>query len=69
MIELTCDWGHVVRIRLINYEESSTSYIDFGYEDEAVYFIEAIDRTPFDNLLLSAMIVSSERVKDKEVDI
>ena len=69
MIELTCDWGHVVRIRVINYEESSTSYIDFGYEDEAKYFIEAIDRTPFDNLLLSAMIVSSERVKDKEIDI
>jgi len=35
MMELTCDWGHIVKIRIINYSEISVAYIDFGYEDEA----------------------------------
>jgi hypothetical protein len=35
------------------------AYIDFGFEDEAKYFIEAIDKTPFDSLLLSATRVES----------
>jgi hypothetical protein len=59
MMELTCDWGNIVRIKLLTYEESATAYIDFGYMDEATYFVEAIDKTPFDYLLLSAIIVDS----------
>ena len=63
MMELTCDWGHVVRIRVLNYEESSTSYIDFGYEDEADYFIKALDKTPFEYLMLQAIRVDSTYTK------
>jgi hypothetical protein len=59
MMELTCDWGNIVRIKLLSYEESSTAYIDFGYMDEATYFVEAIDKTPFDYLILTAIIVDS----------
>jgi hypothetical protein len=61
MMELTCDWGHVVKIRVINYNESSVAYIDFGYEDEADYFVRALDKTPFELLIISVSRVSSER--------
>ena len=54
MMELTYEWGHIHRIKVLNYKESSTAYIDFGFEDEAKYFVEAIDRTPFESVLLFA---------------
>jgi hypothetical protein len=57
MMELTCDWGHIVKIRIINYSEISVAYIDFGYEDEAEYFVKALDKTPFEFLVISAQRV------------
>ena len=59
MLELVSEWGHVIKVRVINYNENSVAYIDFGFEDEATYFIEAIDKTPFELLLLSASRVDS----------
>jgi len=59
LMELTAEWGHIVKLKVINYDENSVAYIDFGFEDEAIYFIEAIDKTPFDSLLLSANRVES----------
>lgn len=59
MMELTCDWGHIVKLKVINYHDNSVAYIDFGFEDESKYFIEAIDKTPFESLLLSAIRVES----------
>ena len=59
LMEMTFEWGHIVKIKVLNYEETSVSYIDFGFEDEATYFIEAIDKTPLDSLLLSAIRVDS----------
>ena len=47
LMELTFEWGHIVKVKVINYEENSVAYIDFGFEDEGKYFIEAIDKTPF----------------------
>jgi len=61
MMELTCDWGNVIRVKVLNYEESSVAYIDFGYMDEANYFIEAIDKTPFEYLILAASIAEDKR--------
>lgn len=59
LMELTAVWGHIVKIKVINYDENSVAYIDFGFDDEAKYFIEAIDKTPFDSLLLRATKVES----------
>ena len=59
LMELTAEWGHIVKIKVINYDENSVAYIDFGFEDEATYFIEAIHKTPFESLLLSATRVES----------
>jgi hypothetical protein len=60
MMELTCDWGHVNRIKVLTYEDASIVYIDFGYMDEATYFIEALDKTPFEYLILSVVMVDSD---------
>jgi hypothetical protein len=65
MMELTCDWGHIVRIRVLNYYESSVAYIDFGYEEEADYFVKAIDKTPFGFLVILAQRVESQRQETK----
>ena len=54
MMELTYEWGHIIKIKVLNYDETSVAYIDFGYEEESEYFIKALDKTPFDLLLLSA---------------
>ncbi len=59
MMELTSEWGHIVRVKVLNYNESSVAYVDFGYEDEAEYFIKAIDKTPFEMILLSVTRVDS----------
>lgn len=63
MMELTTDWGHIVRIKLLVYADSSTAYIDFGYEDEADYFVEAIDKTPLEYRVLTACRVESFRAE------
>lgn len=65
LMHMTCDWGHIVRQKLLNYEENSVAYIDFGYMEEAIYFVEAVDKTPFEYMVLSAMIVSSEDPHNK----
>ena len=67
MMHMTCDWGHIVRLKVLNYEDTSVAYIDFGHEDEANYFVEAIDRTPFEMLLLTAERKDKEVVKEIEV--
>jgi RNA recognition motif-containing protein len=59
MMELTSEWGHIVRLKVLNYNESSVAYVDFGYEDEANYFIKAIDKTPFEMILICAIRVDS----------
>ena len=61
LMELTTDWGHIVRIKLLVYTDNSTAYIDFGYEEEADYFVEAIDKTPLEYKLLTACRVESFR--------
>jgi len=61
LYRLTTDWGHIVKIKLLIYNESSCAYIDFGYENEANYFVESIDKTPFEYKLLFASRVDSTR--------
>ena len=53
---LVSEWGRIGRINLNNYD-NTTCYIDFYFKDEAEYFLKAIDKTPFDNLILSVDIM------------
>jgi hypothetical protein len=55
--DLLNEWGKIGRINLNNATEYKMAFIDFYYKDEAEYFIKAIDRTPFDNLIINAKIL------------
>ncbi len=53
LMELTCDWGNILKIRVNNYDQNSTAYLDFEYEDQAKYFVDSLDRTPFDSIIIN----------------
>ena len=52
LYELLYEWGHVVRMRLLNYESNSTAYIEFKEKEPADYIVEALDKTPFEHIML-----------------
>ena len=54
--ELVSEWGRIGRINLNNYD-NTTCYIDFYFKDEAEYFLKAIDKTSFDNVILNVDIM------------
>lgn len=54
--ELVSEWGKIGRINISSYD-NTTCYIDFYFENEALYFIKAIDRTPFDKNILSVELI------------
>jgi RNA recognition motif-containing protein len=47
------DWGHINKINIKNFTESSYAIIEFQYEDEQIYFIEALNSTPFQHQIIS----------------
>jgi hypothetical protein len=59
MMELCNNWGYITKLRVINYDDTSVSYIDFNKEECADYFVEALHRTPFDHLILNVTRVES----------
>jgi hypothetical protein len=50
--EFTKDWGHVLKINTKNFDNNSIAVIEFKYEIEADYFINALDNTPFDHYII-----------------
>lgn len=50
--DLLYEWGHVVRMRLLNYESSSTAYIEFKEKEAADYIVQALHKTPFEHILI-----------------
>jgi RNA recognition motif-containing protein len=61
LYELLENWGHVTKIKVMLYTESSTAYIDFSYKEEAEYFVEAIHKTPFDSYIINAELCVDRR--------
>jgi hypothetical protein len=57
MMELTYDWGHIVNVKVLNYEDNSVAYINFEFLEEAKYFIKALDKTPFEYMILDVKLV------------
>ncbi len=56
LTELMSEWGMISRINMSNYECKS-GFIDFYNIDEAEYFVKAVDKTPFDRLILRVEIL------------
>ena len=59
MKELLSGWGTILKIKVINYEETSVAYIDFKYKDQSEYFINALDKTHFDKMTMYINSVKS----------
>ena len=57
LMELTYDWGNIIKIKVLNYQENSAAYIDFKYEEQANYFVKALHKTIFEYLLINVMRV------------
>jgi len=55
LLELLYDWGRVIRLRLLNYDDNSTAYIEFKDEEEAKYLVEALHKTPFEQYILDVI--------------
>ena len=53
LLELLYDWGNVIRMRVLNYNQNSTAYIEFKNQDEADYLVKALDKTPFEHIMIS----------------
>jgi hypothetical protein len=57
MKSLLEDWGHIIRLVVNNYNESSTLYIELLTQEEINYLVEALDRTPFEHQLIRVELV------------
>lgn len=55
--DLMCEWGRIGRININSYNDTMSAFIDFYFKDEAEYFIKAIDRTPFDRMIITAELL------------
>ena len=53
------EWGSIGRINISTFE-NKTGFINFHFKAEADYFIEAVDRTPFDNMIIRAEHIDSK---------
>ena len=58
--ELLDGWGNIGRINIHNNKFNDTSaFIDFYDKEEAEYFVEALNKTPLDNLIIHVEILKS----------
>jgi len=57
--ELIQPWGSIGKIN-IGKSHFKTAYIDFYNKAEAEYFVEALDKTPFDYLIMKVEILQKE---------
>ena len=58
LFDLVHVWGEIGNINIKSYYDSVSSYIDFYNKDEADYFIEALNSTPFGNLIIRVEIMN-----------
>jgi hypothetical protein len=58
LFDLVYVWGEIGNINVKTYHDSVSSYIDFYNENEANYFIEALNSTPFDNLIIKVEMMN-----------
>jgi len=61
LYELLQDWGHIVKVKVLSYNECNVAYIDFINNEEAIYFIEAINKTPFDSFIITAELCQNKQ--------
>jgi RNA recognition motif-containing protein len=55
--DLVSPWGSIGRIDVKYYRTNTTAYIDFYKYDEAEYFMNALNKTPFDHMIIDVEIL------------
>ena len=55
MMELTHDWGNIIKLKVLNYNDTSVVYVDFKYKEESDYFIKALNKTPFEYMIIDVV--------------
>ena len=58
LTNLISEWGEIGNVNIKSYSESVSSYIDFYNKNEADYFVEALDTTPFDHYIIKVEIMN-----------
>ena len=58
LVDLISEWGEIGNVNIKSYSESVSSYIDFYNKNEADYFVEALDTTPFDHYIIKVEIMN-----------
>lgn len=51
--DLMSEWGDIGKINFNNNINYKSAYVDFYIKEEAEYFVKALDKTPFDNYIIS----------------
>ena len=55
--ELMIEWGHIGKINFNNNTKYKAAFVDFYIKEEAEYFVRALDKTPFDNYIISVELL------------
>lgn len=63
LIDLVSEWGEIGNVNIKIYSDSVSAYIDFYNKDEADYFVEALNETPFSNLIIHVQIMKFDNKK------
>ena len=58
--DLMYEWGKIGRVNINNYNETTSGFIDFYFKDEAEYFVKALDRTPFERMIIGVEILDGK---------
>ena len=51
--EMLHDWGHISKVYVKNYNDSSLAILEFKFENEMEYFITALNNTPFEHQIIT----------------
>ena len=61
LYNLITPWGDIGNINIKLYTDVTCSYIDFFNLDEAKYFVEALNSTPFGNMILRVELMNFDK--------
>ena len=55
--ELMDEWGDIGKINFNSNINYKSAFVDFYIKEEAEYFVQALDKTPFDNYIISVELL------------
>jgi hypothetical protein len=55
--DLMQEWGDIGKINFNNSTQYKSAFVDFYIKDEAEYFVEALNKTPFDSYIIDVELL------------